>query len=94
MEPMIQSLVLSTAVLPPHATTHGFLFYDMDHQFDAIRYSSCTSRTFSLDGQKGALFFEIDLHPSLELTHFVGWIFADRPSSDRIFPPNRPALHS
>ncbi len=58
MNSMIQSLVLSTDVLPPHATTHGFLFYDVDHQFDAIRYSSCLHPGSLLhDGQKGASFF-------------------------------------
>jgi len=64
MNSMIQSLVLSTDVLPPHATTHGFLFYDMDHQFDAIRYSTVyIPDLFFMTDKKALLFFEIDLHP-------------------------------
>lgn len=64
MNSMIQSLVLSTDVLPPHATTHGFLFYDVDHQFDAIRYSTVyIPDLFFMTDKKALLFFEIDLHP-------------------------------
>jgi len=64
MNSMIQSLVLSTDVLPPHGTTHGFLFYDVDHQFDAIRYSTVyIPDLFFMTDKKALLFFEIDLHP-------------------------------
>jgi hypothetical protein len=63
MHAAIQPLVLSADVLPPHATTHGFLFFDVDHQFDAIRYSSVyiPDLEFMTD-KKALLFFEIDLH--------------------------------
>ena len=63
MNSTLRSLVLSTEVLPPHATTHGFLFFDVNHQFDAIRYSSVyvPDLTFMTD-KKALLFFEIDLH--------------------------------
>jgi hypothetical protein len=65
MNSMIQSLVLSTDVLPPHTTTHGFLFYDVDHQFDAIRYSTIyIPDLFFMTDKKALLFFEIDLHPA------------------------------
>jgi hypothetical protein len=64
MHSTIRSLVLSTEVLPPHATTHGFLFFDVDHQFDAIRYSSVYIPDLSFMADKKALlFFEIDLRP-------------------------------
>src|SRR6266481_5402418 len=64
MNSVIRSLVLSTEVLPPHVTTHGFLFFDVDHQFDAIRYSSVyiPDLVFMTD-KKALLFFEIDLRP-------------------------------
>jgi hypothetical protein len=63
MNSMIQSLVLSTDVLPPHATTHGFLFYDVDHHFDAIHYSTIyIPDLFFMTDKKALLFFEIDLH--------------------------------
>jgi hypothetical protein len=35
----LRSIVLSTEVLPPHKTIHGFLFFDVSHQFDAVRHS-------------------------------------------------------
>jgi hypothetical protein len=64
MHSAIRSLILSTEVLPPHATTHGFLFFDVDHQFDAIRYSSVYVPDLSfMTDKKALLFFEIDLRP-------------------------------
>ena len=64
MTSVIRSLVLSTDVLPPHATAHGFLFFDVDHQFDAIRYTSVyIPDIFFMTDKKPLLFFEIDLHP-------------------------------
>ncbi len=63
MTSMLRPLVLSTDVLPPHTTTHGFLFFDVDHQFDAIQYSSVyiPDLVFMTD-KKALLFFEVDLH--------------------------------
>jgi hypothetical protein len=56
------SVVLATDVLPPHATTHGFLFFDVNHQFDAIRHSRVyiPDLAFMTD-HKALFFFEIDL---------------------------------
>jgi hypothetical protein len=41
---------------------HGYLFFDVDHNFDAIRYSSVyiPDLIFMTD-KKPLLFFEIDL---------------------------------
>ena len=62
MNSTLRSLVLSTEVLPPHATAHGFLFFDIDHQFDAIRRSRVYIPDLSFMTDKKALFFfEIDL---------------------------------
>jgi hypothetical protein len=62
MDAALRSIVLSTEVLPPHATTHGFLFFDMNHQFDAIRHSHVYIPDLSFMTDKKALFFfEIDL---------------------------------
>jgi hypothetical protein len=56
--------MLSSDVLPPHSTMHGYLFFDVDHNFDAIRYSSVyiPDLIFMTD-KKPLLFFEIELHP-------------------------------
>lgn len=62
MAASLRSVVLSTEVLPPHATTHGFLFFDMNHQFDAIRHSHVYIPDLAFMTDKKALFFfEIDL---------------------------------
>ena len=65
MHSVIRSIVLSTEVLPPHTTTHGFLFFDVDHQFDVIRYSSVYIPDLSfMTDKKALLFFEVDLRPA------------------------------
>ncbi len=59
---MIRSLALGTDLLPPHETTHGFLFFDLNHEFDAIRHTHLYIPDLSFMGSNKALFFfEIDL---------------------------------
>jgi hypothetical protein len=62
MATTLRSVALGTDVLPPHATTHGFLFFDLNHEFDAIRHSQLyiPDLTFMADN-KALFFFEIDL---------------------------------
>jgi hypothetical protein len=62
MATTLRSIALGTDVLPPHATTHGFLFFDLNHEFDAIRHSQVyiPDLTFMTDN-KALFFFEIDL---------------------------------
>ncbi len=62
MTTTLRSVGLSTDVLPPHATTHGFLFFDLNHQFDAIHNSHLYIPDLAFMTDKKALFFfEIDL---------------------------------
>jgi hypothetical protein len=62
MAASLRYIVLSTEVLPPHATVHGFLFFDVSHQFDAVRHSHLYIPDLSFMADKKALFFfEIDL---------------------------------
>jgi len=62
MTSTLHSVALGTDVLPPHATIHGFLFFDMNHDFDAIQYSRVYIPDLSFMTDKKALFFfEIDL---------------------------------
>jgi hypothetical protein len=58
----LQSVALGTDVFPPHATTHGFLFFDLNHEFNAIRYAHLyiPDLVFMTD-KKALFFFEIDL---------------------------------
>jgi hypothetical protein len=62
MTTTLRSVALGTDVLPPHATTHGYLFFDMNHDFDAIQNSQLyiPDLTFMTDN-KALFFFEIDL---------------------------------
>jgi len=58
----IRSVSLGTDVLPPHATAHGFLFFDLDRNFDAVRHAHLYIPDLSFMGSNKALFFfEIDL---------------------------------
>ena len=61
MTTTLRSVALSTDVLPPHATTHGFLFFDMNHDFSAIRNSHLYIPDIAfMTDNKTLLFFEID----------------------------------
>jgi len=64
MTTTLRSVALGTDVLPPHATTHGYLFFDMNHDFDAIENSQLyiPDLAFMTDN-KALFFFEIDLGP-------------------------------
>ena len=58
----LRSVALGSDVLPPQATTHGFLFFDLNHDIDAIHNSHLyiPDLTFMTDN-KALFFFEIDL---------------------------------
>ncbi len=62
MTTTLHSVALGTDVLPPHATTHGFLFFDLNHDFGAARNSHLyiPDLAFMTDN-KALFFFEIDL---------------------------------
>jgi hypothetical protein len=62
MTTTLHSVALGTDVLPPHATTHGFLFFDLNHDVDAIRNSHLYIPDLSfMTDNKALFFFEIDL---------------------------------
>ena len=58
----LRPIAIGNNVFPPHATTHGFLFFDLNHNVDAIRSSHLyiPDLTFTPDN-KALFFFEIDL---------------------------------
>jgi hypothetical protein len=62
MTATLHSIALGTDVLPPHATTHGFLFFDLNHDFGAIHSTHLyiPDLAFMTD-HKALFFFEIDL---------------------------------
>jgi hypothetical protein len=62
MTTALRSVALGTDVLPPHATTHGFLFFDLNHDFGAIHYAHLYIPDLSfMTDNKALFFFEIDL---------------------------------
>ena len=62
MDTLLRSVSISSDILPPHGTTHGFLFFDVNHDFKAIRYTHLyiPDLAFMTDN-KALFFFEIDL---------------------------------
>ena len=62
MTTALRAVTLSTDLLPPHTTTHGFLFFDMNHEFAAIHYAHLYIPDLVFTKNDQALFFfEIDL---------------------------------
>jgi hypothetical protein len=62
MTTALRSIALGTDVLPPHATTHGFIFFDLNHDFAATRNSHLYIPDLSfMTNHKALLYFEIDL---------------------------------
>jgi len=70
MVDLLHTVVLGTDVLPPHATTHGIFFFDMDHDFDAIRNSELyVPDLIYMTDHKALFYFEIDLSEALTKVH-------------------------
>lgn len=62
MSSSLRAVALGTDVLAPHATTHGFLFFDLNHDFDAIHNSHLYIPDLEfMANHKALFFFEIDL---------------------------------
>ncbi len=61
----VRSAGLATDLLPPHATTHGFVYFDIDRHYDWISNArlEIPDLAFMID-TKPLFFFEIDLAPS------------------------------
>ncbi len=61
----LHSVEFPTDVLPPRATTHGFLFFDMNHDFGAIRDAHLyIPDVWFMTNKKALLFFDVDLSAS------------------------------
>jgi len=63
----LRPLTLDTDVIPPLATIHGYLFFDMSHNFgmvkDAMLY---VPEVRVIPGNKSLLFFEVSLAPAVK----------------------------
>lgn len=61
----VRSAALSTDLLPPHATTQGFVYFDIDRRYDWISNARLEIPDLSfMNDPKPLFFFEIDLAPS------------------------------
>lgn len=61
----LRAAAMSSEVLPPHTTTHGFFYFDVDHHFDWIGDATLDVSDLSFTTTKQALFlFEIDFVPA------------------------------
>lgn len=61
----LRSVALSSDVLPPNATVHGFFYFDIDHHYELVSNArfELPDLEFMLD-KKALFFFEIDLAPA------------------------------
>ena len=62
----LRSAALDTDLLPPHMTTHGFVYFDIDHHYEWLSHSrvDIPDLVFMNDA-KPIFFFEIDLAPGI-----------------------------
>jgi hypothetical protein len=61
----VRDASLNTDLLPPHATTHGFVYFDIDHHYDWISSARVEVPDLAfMNDPKPLFFFEIDLGPS------------------------------
>jgi len=57
----LRSVAMSTDVFPPHAMTHGFIFFDMNHDIEAVQVSRLyVPDLIFMTDKKALFFFDID----------------------------------
>jgi hypothetical protein len=61
----VHRAALNTDLLPPHATTHGFVYFDIDGHYDWIPDARVEVPDLAfMNDPKPLFFFEIDLGPA------------------------------
>ncbi len=62
----LRSAALSTDLIPPHATAHGFVYFDIDRHYDWLTNARFDVPDLSfLNSSKPIFFFDIDLAPAI-----------------------------
>jgi len=62
----LRSAALATDLLPPHATTHGFVYFDINRHYDWLSNARFDVPDLSfMTGNKPLFFFQIDLAPAV-----------------------------
>lgn len=66
LDASLRSAAMSSDVLPPNATVHGFFYFDIDHHYDWLSNArfELPDLAFMLD-KKALFFFEVDLAPAV-----------------------------
>ena len=66
LDAVLRSASMSRDVLPAHATTHGYFFFDVAHQFDSLSSARLDIPDLAFTpGNDALFFFQIDLSPAL-----------------------------
>ena len=66
LDSALRAASMSRDVLPAHATTHGYFFFDIDHQFDSLSNARLDIPDLAFTpGNNALFFFQIDLSPAL-----------------------------
>jgi hypothetical protein len=61
----VRAVALNTDLLPPHATTHGLIYFDIDRHYDWIANARVEVPDLAfMNDPKPLFFFEIDLGPA------------------------------
>lgn len=62
----VRSAALATDLLPPHATTHGCIYFDVDRHYDWLMNARFEVPDLAfMNSAKPIFFFDIDLSPAL-----------------------------
>jgi hypothetical protein len=62
VEAIVRPLSLEMDIIPPHATVHGYIFFDLNHRFELLAHSKLYLPDLKLISSGQALmFFELDL---------------------------------
>jgi hypothetical protein len=62
----LRSAAISTDLLPPHATVHGFIYFDVDRHYDWLMSARFDVPDLAfLNNAKPIFFFDIDLAPAI-----------------------------
>jgi hypothetical protein len=66
LDAVLGSAAMSTDLLPPHATTRGFFYFDLSGRFDTLASArlDVPDLVFMLD-KKALFFFQVDLAPAI-----------------------------
>ena len=63
---LLQPFALDADVIPPHATLHGFLFFNLAHDNNLLTHASLYLPDIKLiSGNKPLMYFEVDLHSAI-----------------------------